>query len=350
MQLAELILPTIATLALGTALLVPLRDDRPGKRATFCGKALTAYADFRSGDEVIARGPGSDSALLIDDDACDAASREAQREPDGNPEPKTRPPSAVQAIIARLRRFFEVNPAHDARAADFSFPSQPQNVERSFADELSTLLPVASPADPRPDESLRQYDPRDGEIPDWEAQREQVLITTPLPGSFERAVPLTRMPLRPQTLDITWPSMIPAGDLLESRERRHAFLACDHENDPALEPVFVAAYRQEDGRGRLLALRAICRGGLPIAYDLLVNALALGTDEERSYAVDALIAMNRLDAVIDAFSDRVDAIAAQAALGYVRSLHREEYITALEPYIDRARIESILALLGGIVE
>lgn len=46
MQLEQFVLPTLATVALGTALLVPLRDDRRGKRATL-GGIEPLRADFR---------------------------------------------------------------------------------------------------------------------------------------------------------------------------------------------------------------------------------------------------------------------------------------------------------------
>jgi hypothetical protein len=175
---------------------------------------------------------------------------------------------------------------------------------------------------------------------------------TVTPQTFpDRIVPLTRMPLRPQARELSWPRLVAGTYVLETAAERQAFLAnAIRSRDADLEPALLAAYREEDAPGRLLALRALRGANCSGAIDAFADALHVGTDEERSVAVDALLAMQQLDAVTPAFNDRLDAIAAQAALGYVGSHHRADYVTVLEPFIDRARIETILALLAGIVE
>lgn len=205
-------------------------------------------------------------------------------------------------------------------------------LERSFAEELATLVTVAEPPS--------------AESP----SAEPTVLGSTNRTSPGRAIPLTRMPLRHQSDTVTWPTSLGATEGL-ARSERHARLAqLFAASGPGIEDALVTAYREEDVEGRLLALRALASGGHAQARAALVDALRVGSDAERSFAIDALIAANERAEITPAFSDRLEAIAAQAALGYVGTRNRADYLTALEPFADRTRIDAILSLLAGIVE
>lgn len=111
------------------------------------------------------------------------------------------------------------------------------------------------------------------------------------------------------------------------------------------------AYAEEDGNGRLLALRALARMETSSqSRSTFVKALRTGTDDERTIALDALTSHGEPADLVPGLRDRVEAIAAQAALAYVGSRRRADYRERLIAHIDVARIESILVLLAGVVE
>ena len=126
--------------------------------------------------------------------------------------------------------------------------------------------------------------------------------------------------------------------------------ALERSPDATAQAALIQAYREEDARGRVLALRALMRGRYTQAHGVFVDALRSGADEERALAVDALIGVGDRAGVRAAFSDRVDAIAARAALAYLGTVPAEDYRAALEPYMDKPRIEVMLELLAGIIE
>jgi hypothetical protein len=99
----------------------------------------------------------------------------------------------------------------------------------------------------------------------------------------------------------------------------------------------------------LLALQALVRCRFAGARESLVDALRLGSDDERAFAVDSLVALGDRASLDIALSDRVDAIAARAALGFVGSDRRADYAAALAPHLDARRIEAILGLLAGVL-
>jgi hypothetical protein len=181
-----------------------------------------------------------------------------------------------------------------------------------------------------------------------------------LPGSFEIAarhvrsepiVPLTRLPLRSHAKRVAWPLRLepPCDD--SNPERRYRLLvelAAAPGGDA--EPTLIAAYREEDATGRAVVLRCLKQVRSEAALALFAEALTKGTDEERAIAVDALASNETRDVLAAALSDRVDAIAARAALAYVGSRNRADYAAALAPFLERARIETLLALLAGYVE
>ncbi|MBC5800196.1 MAG: hypothetical protein GIX03_07930 [Candidatus Eremiobacteraeota bacterium] len=384
MEPSQLVLPAFATVALGTALLVPLRDDRRGRRATASGGA-PLRPDFRAlspvpvpaVDEQGIEGtvPLADVVALDTDitasepDSGEAAPDEVQHwERDGSMPPE--PAVAFDARAAQLARtawrrvaqswrsMFQTQAAlHAEPAATTPLAAGADTVvERSFAAELDMLLGTH--------EGMRSEAERDvGSAPhdaDREAaprppvaERAERVIVRAQPAPVERIVPLTRLPLRHVADDVTWCS--PFG--IESRDERHALLASlrHDENHASLEKshildVLARAYREEDAEGRVLALRALARRLSNDAVPTFVNALAVGSDEERVLAIDALAAAHERDALIPAFSDRVEAVAARAAFAYVGSNVRAEYVAALEHHVDAARLSAILALLAGFIE
>jgi hypothetical protein len=101
----------------------------------------------------------------------------------------------------------------------------------------------------------------------------------------------------------------------------------------------------------MLALAALRRSNASKeAIETFTEALGTGSDEERALAVDALSEAGAREQIARGLTDRIDAIAAKAALAYVGTTARDDYRLALSPLIDESRIETILALLAGVVE
>jgi hypothetical protein len=142
--------------------------------------------------------------------------------------------------------------------------------------------------------------------------------------------------------------MIEARATTLTRSERHAWLKAANEAT-CNEAALLAAYREEDADGRLLALQSLVRCRFAGARESLVDALRLGSDEERAFAIDGLVALGERASLGIALADRVDAIAARAALGFVASDRRSDYIPALAPFLDERRIEAILGLLAGVL-
>lgn len=103
MEAAQLVLPTIATLALGTALLMPLRDDRRGKRATL-GGVLPLRPDFRAIDPGKELPPEYDPSSLAGENTTGDVDHEpydAETEPSSNVSPGDVTPVSKHSIAAR---------------------------------------------------------------------------------------------------------------------------------------------------------------------------------------------------------------------------------------------------------
>lgn len=178
-------------------------------------------------------------------------------------------------------------------------------------------------------------------------------IVVPAPMRYvDRIVPITRLPLRRHPSDIAWWTAIhEAGDEPPTRTERHALLSRAVDGTLALHPSTVErAYFEEDRDGRLLALRVLVARNPANHRAAFVDALHVGTDSERELAVDGLAAGGAVDALPVAFRDRVEAVAARAALAYVGPGDREAYRTALAPHVDEGRIVKLLALLAGVIE
>lgn len=407
MEPAQLVLPTIATIAFGAALLVPLRDDRRGRRATLRGKeplrpdfgALDAaativsetrdepladlandgVAHLRVEDRVALTPPAPDEPRDLE---CELIER-----PEDAGEPMTRPTGRLRGALDRLRTILARKSDGDASTPCVELVSTLADatgsetaLERSFYDEVKRLLtpgPISLAACERVGE-------REGELElghEPERQREperdapeatqlscdahgvappDAIIAEPptlpvvarLPSGVPRVVPLTRLPLRPHAGDVAWPKELHPDRPAISRDERHAILATllrgGGDSDSHL---LERAYAEEDAKGRCLALRALLRSAAsPHTRGVFLDALKNGSDEERAIAIDALTMHGERADVTPALNDRVDAIAAQAALTYVGSNRREDYRRELSIHVDATRIDSILTLLAGIVE
>ena len=264
------------------------------------------------------------------------------------------------------------------RPAAISLPADTRDhddvvVERSFADELASLIAMGptSESDIAQDASASEHIGSasvaheesaeraifsDADRAEYESQAAnahpvQSMVVPPVRASVDRVVPLTRLPLRPQSGQITWFYPLDLEGPPQTASGRHALLmelAADRAR--AGIALLTQAYHEEDARGRLLALRALAALHNRDAIGTFVDALHAGTDDERVAAIDALAAAGARDALTVALGDRVEAVAAHAALAFVQTNVREDYVRGLEPYVDAGRIEAILALLAGFVE
>lgn len=412
MQPEQLVLPTLATIALGAALLVPLRDDRRGKRATLGGvqpmhtefyaleternevAVVTSAPEltpepiseaepastptFESTQTTMPTAPQSDerhdphlpitlvtfaTAPLLDvaaPPALDESSTDKGSRPKRASIPK-RPISERLRSIAKLLGFTPKS----ASAVDVSQSSAPLEQTRSFASELDMLLTpnrgAAEHCEPSLQSDLASREPTAFFEPvETSPHAHEVTVVPAQRSPMGRVVPLTRLPLRPQRSSITWTHSLAdiaafarnAEVASSDRHLRHALLysLSESPNEDAAASLQIAC-GEEDAEGRCLALQAIMRlRPTEEARAIYIDALRSGTDDERSIAIDALVRIGDRAAIIPAFNDRLDALAAKAALAYVDSIDRAAYVAALEPHVDRAQIDAILALLAGIVE
>ncbi len=455
MPIEQLVLPTLATVALGTALLVPLRDERRGKRATLAGAAplrtefsvidgdratsspglleedrspdvpamtndvrdedarnaaldvlthsslpptssVASRSDMRahvaSLATTIARALGFGSparekasendagvTAVSSDVAGDAHTRSGER--NGPPQPSftgvlqrlmqaSQPPAPDAATSdepqTRLSTVIETQVTEPADVPPSIIASQAPIVERMHPDDSALGPSISAPRAPFVDRPLH-----DGSqlAPSVSASQAPLVDRTPSHDSapiviraqrptVERVVPLTRLPLRPQTTTITWPALLPPGSvdtgaLVRDRSGRHAVLVdllrTAHDDDAT--HVLRVAYLEEDSEGRLLALRALGRTTIDDAtHTIMLDALRAGSDDERSLALDIAARTGDRDALRCALTDRIDAIAARAALAFVDSFDRDDYVAMLSPHVEPARLETILGLLAGVVE
>jgi hypothetical protein len=358
MQTETFLLPAVATVALGAALLVPLRDDRRFKRATPRHARHPMRTTFSAAGA--ASNPAAPAAQGARPDAMAPESAGRGRTFD-----------LLFRAVARWKRRLGVRGDTVREAAAGAHAPRELVSERSFADELAAL--VAAPS--RVDAAI---------LPDAGATRDEVAmparheaVTEARNGAmsavaaddataragpihdvlarvrprYERVAPLTRLPLRVQARDITWPQLVDPALAHAGRAARHALLArMAADSGDSKEAVLAVAYREEDAAGRLLALRALLTGGYGAgATAIFEEALRVGTDEERAFAVDALAACGAREPLVQAFGDRVEAIAAKAALAYVETSDADDYRRALAPHVEAARIAAILALLAGYV-
>ncbi len=354
LSLSGTLLPLAASITLGAALLVPLRDDRRGRRATVSEGADPLYPQFVSRRSAKDNGDAAQShttSLLL---------------------------RALGALSAALRRTAHSITAPSARQEIEPRPSNDsacyENDSRDFTFEeilIERLTSGAQAPDPRlePAEEKNELLERQSTGSDTEQEARASASEAPAfsqahhphlpersavypPGEVWRAVPLTRAPLRPAIKAITWPALT-GSNLGESfHEDRLDLLRaiCDGGQTPHRVEILCRAYNEECGPGRTVALRGLCRYPATEARQAFIDALRAGSDEERSLAIDGLAALDLRDPLVDAFNDRVEAIAAKAVLACARSRTANDIRAILRPHVDETRVESILALLAGIVE
>lgn len=201
---------------------------------------------------------------------------------------------------------------------------------RTFADEVALAM--------RADDEATQTSPRGDE----RASRGAPEGVRP---------PLTRLPLRPHRAEITWTSLVRDDAVTWSAGDRLAFLRdCGDTCDAALVPALCLAYDEETGPGRVFALRALAQHPGETSLGTFREALIRGGDDERALAVDVLDAWGERDALSAALCDRIDAVAARAALAFVGGHDRAVFEATLAPFVDRARLGAILSLLAGIFD
>jgi hypothetical protein len=364
MQTETFLLPAVATVALGAALLVPLRDDRRFKHATPrharrpmrtefgpAGAASNPPAPAAQGARPEAMAPESAGRGHTFDVLCRAVARWTKR-------PRAGGDAVREAAAGAPRELVSERSFADELAALVTAPSR---VDAAILpDAIATRDDVAMPA--RDDVTMRAREDatmaaRDGAT-SVVAAHDATAHAGPIHDvlarvrpRYERVAPLTRLPLRVQARHITWPELVDPALANDGRAARHALLArMAAESGGSRDAVLAAAYREEDAAGRLLALRALLTGGCGAGTTAIFEeALGVGTDEERALAVDALASCGAREPLERAFGDRVEAIAAKAALAYVGTSDADDYRRALAPHVDAARIEAILALLAGYV-
>jgi len=361
MQGVQLILPAVATGALGTALLMPLRDERRGRRATLTAGARPLSVAFRAAT-FPEQPPLDASTPQVTPTAAELLSSADQAEPRAA---SSKLSSVLASFLSTLRRALAPPRPADASGVETleaNVDDESVVAERSFADELALLLHVGGIDDSSqpvmhtyPDSvSLLGGDAytrhTDTTNSGDDADDEHAIVIPPVGPARERGVPLTRLPLRPLTASITWPELLDPAERPHDRTARHTLLeSCARRIKVVSDAALCAAYRQEDALGRLLALQAIRSSSAPVAHTIFSEALSCGTDDERVCAIDALAALGDRETLSKALSDRVDAVAARAALAIVGQGTREDYYAALVPFVDEARVNTILGLLAGII-
>jgi|GEM_PF-6150303 len=166
----------------------------------------------------------------------------------------------------------------------------------------------------------------------------------------ERVIPLTRKRLRRRE-SITWPALYDGNSRARSAAERLGLLE-ELRASSKIEygPLLARAYKEENGAQRLAVLRAFIADNYPEGPDVFRQALRAENDAERTLAIDGLVQSACRHDLIVAFDDRVEALAAKAALAYAASRRRRDLVESLSPHMDAGRLTTILALLAGALE
>ena len=165
----------------------------------------------------------------------------------------------------------------------------------------------------------------------------------------QRVVPVTRRRLRQRGGSVGWPALVePVQSDLSAAERcRILDDVIADEHAPGRAIVLVRAVREEEGALRLAALKALvtlrCADGLETFREVLSS----GSDAERSLAIDGLAALGATEDLALALSDRLEPLAAKAALHMCPSRKRQELDALLQTNCDALRRDAILGLLAG---
>ncbi len=168
----------------------------------------------------------------------------------------------------------------------------------------------------------------------------------------ERVVPVTRRRLRPRAAAPTWPALLPYPVDAGSEEERASAVRrlVEAEPDEPTGHILAAIAREEDGELRMLAFRSLIANRYAAGREIFCEALRSGSDGERSLAIDGLARLGALDELTEAFSDRVEPLAAKAVLLFAASRDRRTVIEALDDRVDPARRDAILKLLAGVLD
>jgi hypothetical protein len=168
----------------------------------------------------------------------------------------------------------------------------------------------------------------------------------------ERIVPVTRRRLRPRSGAPTWPALLPnpieaASDEARAAAVRELIAATPTERTGH---ILACIAREEDGELRLLAFRSLIARRHDEGRAVFCEALRSGSDSERSLAIDGLARLGALDDLAEAFSDRVEPLAAKAVLLFAGGHDRRRVVEVLDERVDPARRDAILRLLAGVME
>ncbi len=325
MNAMGLIMPIVAAGSLTIALLVPLRDARRGDRATLPGRTPIR------------------SSLWTTEDDDDRSTND------------TFVARSRRAVYALRKTFVMVlwRRPQTAPSITTSDESADKNEDAtsgdSFADRLATLVSDPAQSDGQSPHIESEVTVGEANPSDLDSRPQapegRTLLVRDLPP------PLTRLRLRPHSEAITWPMHLPMPHLgLGEGERRAILADLQRTADSSHERALTCAYKEEDAIGRAMALRGLACVSTDGSHAILADALSLGSDDERALAVDLLSRGDDRESLIPALHDRLDAIAARAALAYVRSNRRSDYASVLSSHVDERRLEIILALLGGVLE
>jgi signal transduction histidine kinase len=168
----------------------------------------------------------------------------------------------------------------------------------------------------------------------------------------DRIVPVTRKRLRARPSVPTWTEMLANSIDSASLEERAAAVRALIAAGPRPEDGALLARiaREEEGDLRLLAFRSLIAQRYPEGRDIFSEAVRSGSDAERSLAIDGLARLGAFEALTEAFSDRVEPLAAKAALLYSAAHDRRTLLEALDERIEPTRRDAILKLLVGVLE
>ena len=356
MQLVHLILPSLATLALGSALLMPHREETPKRRKA----TIDAEAEATSL-------PMAEATSLPIAETANLPRAETANLPMA---------VAFERFVDQSRAFENRVVAGDATRSEASFTDHDETRnEIEIADHPESLARSVvsdSPFDDLGSESgtVRMKPPEDHGVrehattePATDSRREDASDGAGTPTSqasysnsggaeCERVVPLTRHRLRRQTTSVAWPRLIDPSRAGCGPEERAALLRSIDTltQDDVRDRVLLEALAEESGELRLAALRALAHSPPAAGAEAFAEILVHGTDEERALAIDALLAIEHREELVSAFGDRVEAIAAKAVFAYVGSRHRADYLDLLATRFERPRREAILMLLAGALE
>jgi hypothetical protein len=133
-----------------------------------------------------------------------------------------------------------------------------------------------------------------------------------------------------------------------TRRRLRRAAAVAWQSDPSPGEALALAYLQGNAEERISTLRTLLATAHPEGPGIFRDALRNGNDAERAIAVDGLERHGRRDDLVPALHDRVEPIAAKAALAYAATRSRETLIRRLEGQVPPARLEAIVGLLVGL--